>query len=133
MLPRRACQTSFVRRFRASPPTEVGPLIAGIGIAAVAYGTKLLIEAASNPKFQEAVRETASAAAKAASDTASAARQAAAAKPAEPAATKEPRSYFTTDVMASIWGRAPRIGAVAAPQCMTARLPESSRTSRGSA
>ena len=39
-----APRTNHARRtLRTTAPREVGPLIAGIGIAAVAYGTKLLV------------------------------------------------------------------------------------------
>lgn len=45
-----------VRGLRATPPAQLGPLIAGIGIAVVAYGTRLLLQASSNPRFREAMR-----------------------------------------------------------------------------
>ena len=32
------------RHLRATQPKEIGPLIAGIGVAAMAYGAKMLLE-----------------------------------------------------------------------------------------
>ena len=49
--------SALARGFRASKPAEIGPLIAGIGAAAVLYGIRILLQAANNPKFQEAMRE----------------------------------------------------------------------------
>ena len=84
------------RAFRASRPAEIGPLLAGVGAAAVLYGCKLLLQAASNPRFTEAMREAAAAAPQAARETASAASKGqSASKPA----TASSSTYFTTDVM----------------------------------
>lgn len=89
------------RAFRAGRPSEIGPLIAGLGAAAVLYGTRLLLQAASNPKFTEAVRDAAAGAAEAprkaaeaAAATAAAARGRTASEPAGAAS-----AYYTTDVM----------------------------------
>ena len=105
---------TLARHLRATPPKEIAPLLAGVGIAVAAYGTKLLIDAAQSGRVQQAVRDVAdaaSAAGKAASAAASGAaasasnrrrsREAAAASAAE--ASEERHSnvdaYFTTDVM----------------------------------
>ena len=71
--------------------------MAGIGVAVAVWGTRLLLQAASSPKFQEAMREDA--------------------KPESPAkrASKGPSnapasaaSYFTTDVMGVDLGQGPK-------------------------
>lgn len=45
-----------LRALRSTPPAQIGPLLAGLGVAGVLYGTRLLLQAAQNPKFQEAMR-----------------------------------------------------------------------------
>ena len=66
------------RRFlRATPPKLVGPLIAGIGVAAMAYGAKVLIQAAQSGEAQEAMKKAAEGIKSAASGAASAASAAA--------------------------------------------------------
>eukprot|EP00327_Prymnesium_parvum_P041864 CAMPEP_0195656578 /NCGR_PEP_ID=MMETSP0815-20121206/35070_1 /TAXON_ID=97485 /ORGANISM="Prymnesium parvum, Strain Texoma1" /LENGTH=134 /DNA_ID=CAMNT_0040800949 /DNA_START=182 /DNA_END=582 /DNA_ORIENTATION=+ len=85
------------RGFRATPPSQIGPLIAGLGAAAVIYGTSLLLKAARNPKFQEAMRDGAA-------KTADAARSAAASSASRrgadaPPSPSSPSTYFTTDAM----------------------------------
>ena len=47
-----------LRGMRVTPPVHAGPLIAGLGVALVAYGTKLLMQATRNRKFQEAMCRT---------------------------------------------------------------------------
>jgi molecular chaperone DnaK len=47
------------RHLRATPPAQIGPLLAGIGVAAVAYGTKLLLDAAKSGQAQEMMRSAA--------------------------------------------------------------------------
>ena len=85
-----------VRGFRATRPAEIGPLIAGVGVAVAAYSLQLMLKAASNPKFQEAMRDTAEKAQQAA---ASASSRSAERQSAPSAAASKPASYFTTDVM----------------------------------
>ena len=105
------------RGLRATPPREIGPLIAGVGIALAAYGTKLLLEAAQSGQMQKAAQAAADsvrAGAAAASEAASSAAAAGAAARARAQSTAQPRrqqqqqqqqppdsvdSYFTTDVM----------------------------------
>ena len=88
----------MVRSFRASRPAEIGPLVAGIGIAVAVWSTRLLLQAASSPKFQEAMRdgEQEKPEAKRASDGPS------------KAASGKPASYFTTDVMGVDLGQGPK-------------------------
>ena len=88
----------LVRSFRASRPAEIGPLVAGIGIAVAVWSTRLLLQAASSPKFQEAMRdgEQEKPEAKRASDGPS------------KAASGKPASYFTTDVMGVDLGQGPK-------------------------
>ena len=83
-----------VRRLRGSAPAQVGPLLAGIGVAAVAYGTRLLLQAAANPKFQQAMRGEPPPAER--EDKAHAPRPRDKAQKARPPPTG---SYFTTDAM----------------------------------
>ena len=45
-----------LRALRSTPPAQIGPLLAGLGVAGVLYGTRLLLQAVQNPKFQEAMR-----------------------------------------------------------------------------
>ena len=98
---------------------EIGPLIAGVGVALAAYSAKLLIEAASSGQMQAAMKDAANAASSAANAASSAASSAAAsAKSAassarrrgaataaaqdyddEPSSRSSMDSYFTTDVM----------------------------------
>ena len=98
------------RSLRATPPKEVGPLIAGIGVAVMAYGAKLLMEAARSGQAQEAMQraaESVRAGAAAASSAASSATTSARRRTASSAAASEEEqrhgspidSYFTTDVM----------------------------------
>lgn len=94
------------RALRTSAPKEVGPLIAGIGIAAVAYGTKLLVEAAQSGRAQqvvsqaaEAVRDAASAAQQRSASAAASGRKPDAAEPDEAQRRSSVNAYFTTDVM----------------------------------
>jgi hypothetical protein len=89
----------LVRSFRASRPAEIGPLVAGIGIAVAVWSTRLLLQAASSPKFQEAMRDGEQEKpeeAKRASDG-----------PSKGAPSK-PASYFTTDVMGVDLGQGPK-------------------------
>ena len=88
----------LVRSFRASRPAEIGPFVAGIGIAVAVWSTRLLLQAASSPKFQEAMRdgEQEKPEAKRASDGPS------------KAASGKPASYFTTDVMGVDLGQGPK-------------------------
>ena len=92
------------RSFRASKPAEIGPLIAGIGLGAVLYGTSLLLKAARNPKFQEAMREGAAKtaeAAKAAAASASAATssRSSSSTSASSSSARSAEDYFSTGVM----------------------------------
>lgn len=116
------------RHLRATQPKEIGPLIAGIGVAAMAYGAKMLLEGVQSGKVQAAMKQAAdgvssvaSGAAAAASSAASSASSAAKAatqsqqKPkkrtwekAKPQPKQQAQSnsrpedldsYFTTDVM----------------------------------
>ena len=101
------------RLLRTSRPAEIGPLIAGIGIAAVLYGTKMLLDVANNPEVQDTVRRAAASASDAAGQAAARAKDAAAqmqrgarsgtdaasASTATSPNTRTAESYFTTDVM----------------------------------
>ena len=86
------------RLLHASKPAEVGPLIAGIGVAAVIYGTKMLFEVASSGKVQEAVRRARSAAEEASTARKRTVTEESPAHSGE-AAGRSAESYFTTDVM----------------------------------
>ena len=105
------------RALRTSAPKEVGPLIAGIGIAAVAYGTKLLVEAAQSGRAQqvvsqaaEAVRDAASAAQQRSASAAASGRKPDAAEPDEAQRRSSVNAYFTTDVMGVDLGQVQRHG-----------------------
>ena len=88
----------LVRSFRASKPAEIGPLVAGIGIAISIYSLRLLLQAASSEKFQEAMRDGEP-------EKKPEAKQRA--DPSE-AASGKPASYFTTDVMGVDLGQGPK-------------------------
>lgn len=74
----RLLRAAHTRHLRATAPKEVGPLIAGLGVAAMAYGAKLLVEGVQSGKVQEAMKQAADGVSKAASGAASAASSAAA-------------------------------------------------------
>lgn len=98
------------RLLHSTRPAQVGPLIAGIGVAAVAIGVKALFEAAqASPAVQEAVRQAAESSS---SNTGSSSSAAATttnnrgSTSAEETAhvdglnrARSTESYFTTDVM----------------------------------
>lgn len=88
----------LVRSFRASKPAEIGPFVAGIGIAVAVYSLRLLLQAASSEKFQEAMRDGEP-------EQKPEAKQRA--RPSE-AASGKPASYFTTDVMGVDLGQGPK-------------------------
>ena len=90
----------LVRSFRASKPAEIGPLVAGIGIAISIYSLRLLLQAASSEKFQEAMRDGEP-------EKKPEAKQQQRAGPSE-AASGKPASYFTTDVMGVDLGQGPK-------------------------
>ena len=90
----------LVRSFRASKPAEIGPLVAGIGIAISIYSLRLLLQAASSEKFQEAMRDGEP-------EKKPEAQQQQRADPSE-AASGKPASYFTTDVMGVDLGQGPK-------------------------
>jgi len=90
----------LVRSFRASKPAEIGPLVAGIGIAISIYSLRLLLQAASSEKFQEAMRDGEP-------EKKPEAKQKQRADPSE-AASGKPASYFTTDVMGVDLGQGPK-------------------------
>ena len=114
LLSRRLGAAPPARTFRASPPAQiVGPFVAGVGVALVAYSAKLLLQATSNPKFREAMRDAASPSASSASASASSSADADAAASRAAPARGSTASYFTTDAMgvalgqgASEWGGA---------------------------
>ena len=50
-------QTALLARgLRTTQPAEIGPFVAGIGLAVAVYGAKLLLQASSNPRFKESMR-----------------------------------------------------------------------------
>ena len=105
--------SAHARLLRTSRPAEIGPLIAGIGIAAVLYGTKMLLDVANNPEVQDTVRRAAASASDAAGQAAARAKDAAgqmqrgtrsgtdaaSASTATSPNMRTAESYFTTDVM----------------------------------
>ena len=74
----RLLRAAHSRHLRATAPKEVGPLIAGLGVAAMAYGAKLLVEGVQSGKVQETMKQAAEGVSKAASGAAAAASSAAA-------------------------------------------------------
>ena len=92
---------SASRSFRATQPAEIGPFVAGIGVAVAIYGTRLLLQAASNPKFQEAMQDATSKP----EDAPSSKRSATSPEAASPSS---PSDYFTTDVMGVDLGQGPK-------------------------
>ena len=95
------------RALRATPPAQIGPLIAGVGVATVLYGTKLLLEANASGKVQAAVQQAAEGMRRAAAERQAASEKAAAeasrtasrdrAQP-DAAGASTADAYFTTAV-----------------------------------
>jgi len=95
-----AANSLHTRLLRTSRPTEVGPLVAGVGVAAVLYGAKLLLDVAGNPEVQDGTRRAASNTGSNDADAKPGGRAAAAsASTATASSTRSLESYFTTDVM----------------------------------
>ena len=90
---------ALTRALRTTAPTEIAPLLAGVGVAIAAYGVKLLLDASKDPDVQEAVRSGAEAVRKTAASAGEAVRQRSAEQAAAPASARRAESYFTTGVM----------------------------------
>lgn len=83
------------RLLRTSRPSEVGPLAAGIGVAMVLYGAKMVLDVANNPEVQETMRRAASPD----TDRTSSSHGSTSDEDVPTSSKRSTESYFTTDVM----------------------------------
>ena len=100
-LPTAGLQVVHSRALRSTRPGEIGPFVAGLGVAVAVYGVKMLLDVANNKDVQEAVRrattpESPSSSSKRSGKSHTAERRT---SPTETGATRSAESYFTTDVM----------------------------------